>query len=159
LADPDWPRKVRDGREDTLIRCQYGNVCKALDENFERVVCTLWPKGALQAPCSDDRIPPRWPAGGARLEAVLDRGRVKLLWERAIDNEEVYAYEVERAVGAGPFSHLMTVRGRTPGFRDEDVLGGFSYRYRVRAYDVAGNRGERSEETAIRLPLPWSQAT
>jgi hypothetical protein len=36
LADPDWPKKVREGREQELIRCVYGNVCKNLDENSTR---------------------------------------------------------------------------------------------------------------------------
>jgi 2,4-dienoyl-CoA reductase-like NADH-dependent reductase (Old Yellow Enzyme family) len=28
LADPDWPRKVRAGERDRIIRCDYCNVCK-----------------------------------------------------------------------------------------------------------------------------------
>ena len=44
LADPDIPKKWRTGREEAVVRCVYGNVCKALDENFRRVDCTLWPK-------------------------------------------------------------------------------------------------------------------
>lgn len=44
LADPDLPKKWRAGREDAVVRCLYGNVCKALDESFRRVDCTLWPK-------------------------------------------------------------------------------------------------------------------
>ena len=34
LADPDLPRKLRAGREETVVRCVYANVCKNLDENF-----------------------------------------------------------------------------------------------------------------------------
>jgi 2,4-dienoyl-CoA reductase-like NADH-dependent reductase (Old Yellow Enzyme family) len=156
LADPDWPRKVKAGREDTLIRCQYGNVCKALDENFEKVVCTLWPKGDLQAPSpAPDEVAPTWPEGGARLLAGATRGRVKLTWERAFDVEGVYGYEVFRAVAGGPLRHLMTVRGRTPNYRDDDVLGGTTYRYQVRAYDWAGNRSEPSELVTVTVPAAW----
>ena len=64
LADPDWPTKVRDDRRDAIVFCEYCNVCKALDENFQRVRCTLWPKDVLHAPESllPRRAPaPRWP--------------------------------------------------------------------------------------------------
>ena len=50
LADPDLPKKIKEGREDEIRYCIYCNVCKALDENFRQVVCYLWPKGSLQAP-------------------------------------------------------------------------------------------------------------
>ncbi|MBM3570275.1 MAG: NADH:flavin oxidoreductase, partial [Alphaproteobacteria bacterium] len=50
LADPDWVRKVEQGRGDDILRCIYCNVCKQLDENFREVHCFLWPKGARQAP-------------------------------------------------------------------------------------------------------------
>ncbi|MGA7428278.1 MAG: NADH:flavin oxidoreductase, partial [Rhodoplanes sp.] len=49
LADPDWPRKVRAGERDRIIRCDYCNVCKHLDGTHTRVICSLWPQGALQA--------------------------------------------------------------------------------------------------------------
>ncbi|MGA8295282.1 MAG: NADH:flavin oxidoreductase, partial [Rhodoplanes sp.] len=61
LADPDWPRKVRAGERDRIIRCDYCNVCKHLDGTHTRVICSLWPQGALQAP-PDDRAAdaPAW---------------------------------------------------------------------------------------------------
>ncbi|HLG42749.1 MAG TPA: NADH:flavin oxidoreductase, partial [Planctomycetota bacterium] len=61
LADPDWPRKAREGRDDKIIRCLCINVCKALDENFKKVRCYFWPKTALVPPRSSDATPPRWP--------------------------------------------------------------------------------------------------
>ncbi|HEY6459646.1 MAG TPA: NADH:flavin oxidoreductase, partial [Polyangiaceae bacterium] len=76
LADPDLPKKWQAGREDKVVRCVYGNVCKALDENFRRVDCTLWPKKAGQAPESDDDVPPAWPGDGAGLTAEYSDGRV-----------------------------------------------------------------------------------
>lgn len=50
LADPDLPKKIREGREKEIEYCIFCNVCKSLDENFHKVVCYLWPKGSLQAP-------------------------------------------------------------------------------------------------------------
>jgi 2,4-dienoyl-CoA reductase-like NADH-dependent reductase (Old Yellow Enzyme family) len=42
LADPDWPRKVRDGLP--FHACKYTNVCEALDRKHLPVRCQLWMK-------------------------------------------------------------------------------------------------------------------
>ena len=83
------------------MRCLYGNVCKALDENFKRVDCTLWPKKTGQAPESNDATPPEWPAAGPSFGAELKDGRVLLRWIAATDNEGMYGYQVLRAEGDG----------------------------------------------------------
>jgi 2,4-dienoyl-CoA reductase-like NADH-dependent reductase (Old Yellow Enzyme family) len=151
LADPDLPRKVRLGQGDHIVRCVYGNVCKALDENFRRVVCTLWPKGALQAPQSEDADPPRWPQGGARLRCAERQGRIELHWEPATDGEAVYGYQVFRAVDGGAFQHLSSVRGPRLSFADPGAVRGARYRYQVKAYDLAGNRSEPSNAVDVAL--------
>jgi 2,4-dienoyl-CoA reductase-like NADH-dependent reductase (Old Yellow Enzyme family) len=148
LADPDWPAKVASGRSDHLIRCVYGNVCKNLDENFRKVVCYLWPKGAVNAPDSDDRSSPVWPSDGG-LRAEESAGRVRLSWDTASDAEGIYGYEIYRSGGSAPFEHVHSVKGTT--FVDRGVVGGVDYRYFVRAYDFAGNRSPRSVLAAIRL--------
>jgi 2,4-dienoyl-CoA reductase-like NADH-dependent reductase (Old Yellow Enzyme family) len=147
LADPDWPRKVRAGREETVIKCVYGNVCKNLDENFKKVVCVLWPKGSLQAPLSRDEEPPRWPDGGAQLTARELTGQVYLEWLAASDNEEVYGYEVFRSEDGSRYERLNAIK-RTH-FYDGSVIGGRSYTYYVQAYDMAGNRSARSAEATV----------
>lgn len=152
LADPDWPRKVREGRPDTIVRCVYGNVCKALDENFRKVRCVLWPKGALQAPLENDTIAPRWMYDEAHLEAVEVAGRVQLKWNHAVDDLAVYGYEIDRAEEDGPFDHIGSVKGVF--YVDDDVVGGVRYRYRVRAYDLAGNRTPESNVAMVALPDP-----
>ncbi len=152
LADPDLPKKIREGREDRVIRCVYGNVCKNLDENFRKVACFLWPKGSLQAPESADTTPPRWPEGGAGLSAEASHGRVTLRWLAATDNEGVYGYEVHRAEGKGELVHLATARGPMTSFIDASVVGGRTYRYKLRAFDLAGNRSEDSNETEASVP-------
>lgn len=150
LADPDLPRKWRDGRADQVVGCVYANVCKALDESFQEVRCFLWPKGAMQAPRSSDRTPPRWPAGGAGLRASVARGRVELHWEAASDDESVYGYDVLRAEGAGAFARISAAKAAR--YHDESAVAGAAYRYRVRAYDLAGNRSEESNDAAVTLP-------
>jgi 2,4-dienoyl-CoA reductase-like NADH-dependent reductase (Old Yellow Enzyme family) len=149
LADPDWPRKVMEGRRDAIVRCVYGNVCKALDENFRKVRCVLWPKGALQAPRVDDAEPPRWGHDGPGLRALEAAGRVHLRWNPAVDDLAVYGYEIHRAAGDLPFDHLTTVKGLS--CVDDDVEGNVSYRYLVRAYDLAGNRTPDSNVACVSL--------
>ena len=153
LADPDWPRKVREGRSDAIVRCIYGNVCKNLDENFKRVRCVLWPRGALQAPESADLTPPEWSAG-KRLVATVQQGRVHLLWKQATDNEEIYGYEVLRAEDGREAAHVTTVKGTS--YNDHDVEAGVGYRYWIRAYDLAGNRSEALGPAEAALPWPES---
>jgi 2,4-dienoyl-CoA reductase-like NADH-dependent reductase (Old Yellow Enzyme family) len=149
LADPDWAAKVGSGRGDHLIRCVYGNVCKNLDENFQKVVCTLWPKGSLQAPESSDTSIPAWPTDGS-LRAEDSAGRVHLRWEQATDGEAVYGYEIYRSEANQGYDHLTSVKGTS--YVDRGVVGGVPYRYFVRAYDLAGNRSPRSGEGSITLP-------
>ncbi len=150
LADPDWPRKLATGRRETIVHCVYGNVCKALDENFRKVRCVLWPKGALQAPLVNDDVAPSWPQTGAALRAVEADGRVHLRWSPAHDNHSIYGYEIHRAEADRPFDHLTSVKGLT--YVDDDVEGGMRYRYCVRAYDPAGNRTPDSNIAEITFP-------
>ncbi|HET9481820.1 MAG TPA: NADH:flavin oxidoreductase [Candidatus Polarisedimenticolia bacterium] len=152
LADPDWPRKARDGRSETIVRCVYGNVCKALDENFRKVRCVLWPKGALQAPDIDDAEPPRWLYDDPNLKAQEVTGRVQLKWNHASDDVAIYGYEIYRSADGGAFDHLGSVKGVF--YVDDDVVGGVRYRYWVRAYDPAGNRTPRSNVAEVMLPDP-----
>jgi 2,4-dienoyl-CoA reductase-like NADH-dependent reductase (Old Yellow Enzyme family) len=152
LADPDLPRKWQAGREDTVVRCVYGNVCKALDENFKRVDCTLWPKKLGQAPESADEVPPAWPAAGAGLVADYKDGRVLLRWAPATDNEAVYGYQVFRAMGEGILLHHASARAASARYEDARVVGGETYRYAVRPYDLAGNRGPVSATVHVAIP-------
>lgn len=164
LADPDWPRKVRTGRRADIVFCEYGNVCKALDENFQRVRCTLWPKESLHAPESllpAAAPPPRWPDCGAGLTAEVGRGRVRLTWERALAGSaatsagELYGYELLRGEGAqqkDTLPHYASVRAATPSFLDIDILSGQTYTYAVQAYDRRGVRGPRSAPLFVTLP-------
>jgi 2,4-dienoyl-CoA reductase-like NADH-dependent reductase (Old Yellow Enzyme family) len=149
LADPDWPRKVREGREETVVQCVYGNICKNLDENFKKVVCVLWPQGRLQAPESEDREPPQWPVKDA-LTATVKDGRVFLKWTQAADNEAVRGYMIYRSAAGEPERHIGSNKAHL--FTDPDAAAGTEYTYRVRPYDVAGNRGEYSNAVTVAVP-------
>jgi len=161
LADPDLPKKWQHGHEDRVVRCIYGNVCKTLDENFKRVDCTLWPKKLGQAPESDDVVPPSWPAGGAALTAEHKEGRVLLRWKAASDDAGMYGYQVFRgeelgAAAAGQSGALLvhhaSVRALSARYEDARVVPGARYRYAVKPYDLAGNRGPMSETVVVRVP-------
>ncbi|CAN5491456.1 hypothetical protein BH09MYX1_BH09MYX1_22230 [soil metagenome] len=151
LADPDLPKKWRAGREETVVRCLYGNVCKALDESFRRVDCTLWPKKLGQAPASDDATAPEWPEGGPALTAEASAGRVLLRWHAATDNEGMYGYQVLRAEGDGILLHHASVRAASLRYEDARVVTGLRYRYAVRPYDLAGNRGAVSKAVVVMM--------
>ena len=155
LADPDWPKKARDGREAQIIRCIYGNVCKNLDENFKKVVCgSLWPRGILNAPeAPDDHESPQWPTDGKLKAQLRDNGQLRLTWEKANDPQGIYGYEIFRSVNNGPFAHLTT--SKTASHVEEYALAGNSYSYYVRAYDFAGNRGPDSNQTKVEIPADF----
>jgi 2,4-dienoyl-CoA reductase-like NADH-dependent reductase (Old Yellow Enzyme family) len=156
LADPDWPRKARTGREATIVRCIYGNVCKNLDENFKRVRCgSLWPRDHLHAPeAPEDETPPAWPDTGSALGVKLnENGQVRVTWRPAVDPQGVYGYEIFRSVNGGPFVHLTS--SLTANHVDEYALAGNTYAYFVRAYDFAGNRSADSNTAAIAVPPPF----
>ncbi|HLF57329.1 MAG TPA: NADH:flavin oxidoreductase, partial [Thermoanaerobaculia bacterium] len=50
LADPDWWRKMRAGRGESIRRCTYTNYCEGLDQLHKPVTCRLWDREALDEP-------------------------------------------------------------------------------------------------------------
>jgi len=67
LADPDWFRKIREGRGDEIRRCEFTNYCEALDQQHKQVTCKLWDREQLDEPgvsfASDGKrrlVAPRW---------------------------------------------------------------------------------------------------
>ena len=42
LADPDWWRKIEEGRGEEIRRCVYTNYCEGLDQQHKQVTCQLW---------------------------------------------------------------------------------------------------------------------
>jgi 2,4-dienoyl-CoA reductase-like NADH-dependent reductase (Old Yellow Enzyme family) len=151
LADPDWPRKVRAGERDRIIRCDYCNVCKHLDGTHTRVICSLWPQGALQAP-PDDRAAgaPEWGPAGAELAATItNTGTVLLRWKKA---PGAARYDVHRCDDLGNVSFEDAVK--VTRWEDENLLAGRRYRYYVRAYTASGQGSPPSNSVFIDLPAP-----
>lgn len=49
LADPDWFRKIREGRGERVRRCRYTNYCEGLDQMHKEVTCKLWDRHDLDS--------------------------------------------------------------------------------------------------------------
>jgi dimethylglycine catabolism A len=69
LADPDWWRKVRDGRGAEVRVCGYANYCEALDQKHAPVTCQLWDRlpgvgGRRTADGKRWMTAPAWSAAG-----------------------------------------------------------------------------------------------
>ena len=156
LADPYMPAKHLAGRQDEIVECIYCNVCKALDENFNTVTCYLWPKRATQAPRPDDVEGPPidWDVDEPLVveSSVSD---VRLQWSAPLG--DAVGYDVLRSEDDGSYDRLTSVTGHR--LRDEMVVSGHEYRYRVIPYDAAGRRGRPSNVvTAQVMPLAVADA-
>ena len=168
LADPDWVRKVEQGRDDAILKCIYCNVCKQLDENFHKVTCFLWPKNLLQAPQNSglDKdstdSDPVWPKSDTPvLAAAWQNGEFRLNWQAA-QGQKISGYDVYRAEetdgenteAAGCIEAVKSCK-----YRDRLALGGVQYHYYVRAFDVHGRCSVPSNVVSVQAPLPDGIAT
>jgi 2,4-dienoyl-CoA reductase-like NADH-dependent reductase (Old Yellow Enzyme family) len=152
LADPDWVKKVAEDRADRIVKCIYCNVCKQLDEKFKEVHCFLWPKGARQAPPDiADGDAPTWPDGGPALEAVAEKGQIKLKWAPAA-GDRVIGYDVYRAEDGGDVTCVEAVKNAK--YSDRVAIGGLTYTYYVRAFDAVGRTSPPSNSITVAMPIP-----
>jgi hypothetical protein len=151
LADPDIPKKAREGHAEKIVKCIYWNICKALDENFHKVVCGLWPKDDIQAPYSEDTVAPVWTAERP-LSVLVRTGNIRLNWKPATDNEAIMGYELWRSDDGGQtFAHIYSIT--TSMYTDHLAAAGVTYQYYVRAYDLAGNKSIPSNIVEAELPM------
>jgi 2,4-dienoyl-CoA reductase-like NADH-dependent reductase (Old Yellow Enzyme family) len=54
LADPDWMKKIREGRGAEIRRCFFTNYCEGLDQAHEVVTCQRWDR--LRGFADDDTV-------------------------------------------------------------------------------------------------------
>jgi NADPH2 dehydrogenase len=47
-ADPEWPEKVRQGREDEIVRCDCDDACNKQIATGRAALCSRWPKEKLE---------------------------------------------------------------------------------------------------------------
>lgn len=151
LADPDIIKKIKEGKRNTIVTCIYWNVCKALDETFHKVVCGLWPKEFEHAPYSEDTEAPKWNSPEP-LKVLVRTNQIRLNWEQATDNEKVAGYEIWRSENNGKsFDHIYTVG--TSMYTDNLAMSGRRYQYYIYAYDLAGNKSEKSNIIQAEMPM------
>jgi fibronectin type 3 domain-containing protein len=104
---------------------------------------------------SDDTEAPYWVNGSANLTVEERDGKIRLSWEPADDADQLYGYEILRAESGGAHTLVYAQRyNMKTQFADSNAIAGVKYSYYVRAYDVAGNRSELSNEVTIEVPLP-----
>jgi 2,4-dienoyl-CoA reductase-like NADH-dependent reductase (Old Yellow Enzyme family) len=146
LADPDWPSKVQRGARDRIVQCDYCNVCKHLDGTHMKVVCFLWPKGALQAPPDDPSAAvPAWGADQGGLTAKLKPGIAELKWSKA--GGDPAHYDIYRADDDGEVRVIDGVK--TTWWQDKTILAGVHYRYYVRACNPVGGASPPSASVSV----------
>jgi 2,4-dienoyl-CoA reductase-like NADH-dependent reductase (Old Yellow Enzyme family) len=153
LADPDWPSKVQRGARDRIVQCDYCNVCKHLDGTHMKVVCFLWPKGALQAPPDDpSAAAPAWGEDQGGLTVKLKPGIAELKWAKA--GGDPAHYDIYRADDEGDVRVVDGVK--TTWWQDKTILAGMRYRYYVRACNAAGGASPPSRSVGVAPALAAS---
>ena len=149
LADPDWPIKVKSGDMQSIVHCDYCNVCKAMDGSHKTVVCGLWPQGALQAPitCSGE-LAPQWAAADANcMEGKVENGRVSLHWKKAQGATHYEVYRIDGVAGSSLIGATKSTR-----LNDMTVLAGRPYWYYVRACGPTGLSSRPSNKVLLEVP-------
>lgn len=92
-----------------------------------------------------DRFPPAAPGG---LVALVEEGRVRLVWEAA-QAADLAGYRVSRSSGGGPFRPVAGGLVTGSEWVDESVAAGTTYTWRVESVDREGNASPPAEITAL----------
>lgn len=119
-------------------------------------------KHASGDPPPPDTTPPGAPSD--LLACATSSSQVRLSWTAAIDNVGVTNYGVERCRGADCLDFAQVGTSGSPSYSDNGLSASTTYRYKVRAYDAAGNAGSYStiedvttnmdEPSSVVFPLP-----
>ena len=118
----------------------------------------------LAGPLSDavrieaaDVFPPAVPTGLAAVATAAEDGRaaaIDLSWQANADSD-LAGYRVYRLKDDGTWQRISPVGPLIgPGFHDEHVEAGHTYRYAVTAIDQTGHESARSEPTEETMPAP-----
>lgn len=103
------------------------------------------PSDPVEVQVPVDSTAPGIPAGLRATDVALDR--VDLAWNESVDDIGVEGYTIYRdgvAIDTSP----------TTSFSDRSVSPSTTYRYRVDAFDEAGNHSDRSEAIDVSTPRP-----
>jgi FtsP/CotA-like multicopper oxidase with cupredoxin domain len=61
-------------------------------------------------------------------------------------------FRIEKAIGAGAYAPLQTAPANTTRLMDSNVVVGTSYRYRITAFNAAGNSANRTATVTVAAP-------
>jgi len=95
-----------------------------------------------------DISPPATPAG---LSALASAEGIELTWSPSAESD-LAGYRVLRAAPAGAPEPIAEVAPKETQFLDKSAVRGVRYRYRVVAFDHAGNASAPSEPAEVELP-------
>jgi fibronectin type 3 domain-containing protein len=101
-------------------------------------------------PAAPDTTPPGATTGLSA--AAVSSARIDLSWTAAIDNVGVARYRVERCTGAACTTFAEIGTSTTVTYSDTSVVASTTYRYQVRAEDLAGLRGAYSNTASATTP-------
>lgn len=148
LADPAWANKVKSGRIDDIVQCDYCNVCKQLDGTHKPVICALWPQGSLQAPKQTPTAAPEFAQSDA-IAATASESQVALRWNKVAG---AALFDVYRTTGGSPAQLVEATK--LANWIDKTVIGGRQYTYQIRARSVDGRASSTSLTASVAVPLP-----
>jgi chitodextrinase len=98
--------------------------------------------GTTAATTGPDKSPPTAPASLSA--TAIGSTAIQLAWAPSTDNVGVYAYKVERCQGATCTNFAQIATPTSTSYTVNYLTAGTTYRYRVRATDVAGNKSDYS---------------
>jgi hypothetical protein len=112
---------------------------------------SVWGPQAVYPPMPSDRTAPT-PVSSPPQANTVDYQGVDLRFGRALDDTEVYRYNIYRSTRRDFTPGPATLAGQTHGqeYADRGLLPETTYYYRVAAVDVAGREGPASVVTSAR---------
>src|SRR5579884_3012535 len=123
-----------------------GNLATSLDNTFKTVspIASAPPSGAAVMPAADANAP-SVPTG--LTATAVSSNQIDLIWTASTDNVGVAGYRVYR-------NGRQIAATASSGYSDKGVAASTVYRYRISAYDAAGNVSAQSEEVSGATPAP-----
>ena len=96
----------------------------------------------------------------SNLRASVEGGHIDLTWSAPGDNgSPITSYELQRMAGADDHAPLTPPDPNAIIYRDEDVVVGTTYTYRLRASNTDGDAGWSNEAKAQRRSTPRTPTT
>lgn len=109
------------------------------------------PGGGLTVTTLPDNIAPYAPTGLTATAA--SKSQINLAWTASTDNIGVVGYKIERCTGSKCATFAQVGTSTTTTFNNTGLAARTTYRYRVMAYDAAGNNSGYSSPPASATTL------